>query len=218
MSDAFADKELQQSVLDELDFEPSIDSSRIGVAASDGVVTLDGHVASYAQKMAAERAAWRVKGVKAVVQNIDVHWDRDGPTDEEIAKRAIGVLRWDSTVPDGVHVRVSDGWITLDGEVDWQYQRANAERGLRFLKGIRGIRNQIRLRAQAPEAVVQQHIRDALRRSAEVEAGAIRIDIADGGTVTLDGKVDNWAERAAVEKAVWSTPGVKRVVDRLEIA
>lgn len=213
----FNDRELQQSVLDELDFEPSIDCNDIGVAATDGVVTLSGHVPAYGQKIAAERAAWRVKGVKAVVQKIDVHYPSDAPTDEEIAKRALGVLRWDSTVPDTVHVKVADGWITLEGEVDWQYQRYNAERGLRFLKGVRGIHNLVALRPKATPEVVTQRIVDALKRSAEVEARGIKVVVKDGGAITLEGRVDNWAERAAVEHAVWSAPGVKSVVDRLVI-
>ena len=212
------DRALQERVQAELDFEPSIDSSHIGVTAIEGVVTLSGHVPTYAQKTAAERAAWRVKGVKAVVQKVDVHYPSDAPTDEEIAKRALGVLRWDSTVPDSVHVKVADGWITLEGEVDWQYERNNAERGLRSLKGIRGINNLISLRAKATPAVVQQRIVEALRRNAEVEAHAIRVDVRDGGTITLEGRVDNWAERVAVEHAAWSAPGVKKVVDRLVIA
>ena len=218
MTASYDDKALQQSVLDELDFEPSIDCSHIGVTAIDGVVTLTGHVPEYAQKAAAERAAWRVKGVKAVVQKVDVHYPSDPPTDEEIAKRALGLLRWDSTVPDSVHVKVADGWITLEGVVDWQFQRNNAERGLKFLKGIRGIRNLITLRPEITPTFVREKIVEALRRSALVEAQAIRIDVRDGGTITLEGHVDNWAERAAVEHAVWSAPGVRNVVDRLQVA
>lgn len=217
MSARTDDRRLQQSVQDELEFEPSIDCSHIGVTAEDGVVTLSGHVPSYAQKTAAERAAWRVKGVKAVVQEIDVHYPNDPPTDEEIAKRALGVLRWNSTVPDTVHVKVSDGWVTLEGEVDWQYQRAAAERGLHALAGVRGITNLVALRPKATPGVVRERIVEALKRSAEVEANAIRVDVREGGTITLEGTVDNWAERAAVEHAVWSTPGVKAVVDRLAI-
>ena len=218
MSASFDDKDLQQSVLDELDFEPSIDCSHIGVTATDGIVTLTGHVPTYAQKTAAERAVWRVRGVRAVVQKVDVHYRSDAPTDEEIAKRALVVLRWDSTVPDSVHVKVADGWVTLEGEVDWQYQRTNAERGLRRLEGIRGIHNVITLRPRVTPAQVRERIVGALRRSAEVEANGIRVDVRDGGTITLEGRVDNWAERAAVEQAVWSAPGVKSVVDRLVIA
>lgn len=210
------DKHLRQAVIDELDFEPSIDSADIGALSEDGVITLVGHVPTYYQKLAAERAAWRVKGVKAVVQKIEVRYAAD-TSDEEIAKRALGVLKWNSTVPPDIHLTVSKGWVTLDGQVDWQYQRNNAESVLRPLRGVTGITNNIRIKAMAQVPVVRQRIEDALKRSAEVEARQIRVSVSNGDTVMLDGKVDTWSERMAVERAVWSTPGVKEVVDRLVI-
>jgi osmotically-inducible protein OsmY len=212
------DKQLRQDVIDELEFEPSLDASDIGVLAEDGVVTLNGHVPVYAQKVAAERAAWRVRGVKAVVQDIEVRHDGASTSDDQIAKRAVDVLRWDGTVPEQVRVTVDNGWITLAGEVEWQFQRANAEKDLRGLTGVLGITNNITLRPAAQVSVVRSRIEDALRRSAEVEAGQIQIDIRDGGTVTLRGFVDNWSERRAVERAVWSVPGVKALNDNLTIA
>lgn len=211
------DRQLQKCLLDELDFEPRVDSSHIGVTVTDGIVTLSGHVPSFSQKTAAERAAWRVRGVKAVVQNIDVHHASDALADEEIAKRALGVLRWDTTVPDSVHLQVDNGWITLAGEVDWQYQLEGAERRLRSLKGVTGISNLIALRSRPTPSTVRECILAALKRNAEVEAGRIAIDVADGGAVTLEGTVSNWAERIAVKRAAWSSAGVKSVVDRLEI-
>lgn len=214
----FDDKDLQQSVLEELDYEPSINSAHIGVGVDQGVVTLSGHVDTYAQKIDAERAAWRVKGVKAVVQKLDVHYIGDAPTDEEIAQHAATQLKWDTAVPDGIHVKVVNGWITLEGEVNWQHQRAGAERSLRYLRGLRGINNLIKLKPSAQPASIKPLIVDALRRNAEIEANQIRVDVRDGSTVTLEGRVDNWAERAAVERAVWAAPGVRTVVDRLAIS
>lgn len=212
------DKQLRQSVMDELEFEPSIDASDIGVLAENGVVTLNGHVPLYAHKVAAERAAWRVRGVKAVVQDIQVRYNGMAPNDEQIAQRAVDLLRWDGTIPDQVHVSVSDGWITLSGEVDWQYQRRNAELDLRSMTGVLGISNNITLKPVAKVAAVKDRIEDALKRSAELEARQIRVDISENGAVTLSGFVDNWSERKAVERAAWSAPGVKSVRDQLSIA
>ncbi|WFC41551.1 BON domain-containing protein [Pseudoxanthomonas sp. SE1] len=210
------DKQLRQAVIDELDFEPSLDSADVGVLAEDGVITLTGHVPTYYQKLSAERAAWRVKGVKAIAQNIEVRFASD-TSDEEIAKRALGVLKWSSTVPSDIHLTVNKGWITLEGKVDWQYQRTGAESALRSLRGVTGISNNIVIKPTVQVPVVQQRIEDALRRSADVEAKQIRIAVKNGDTVTLDGKVDTWSERVAVERAVWSTPGVKDVIDHLVI-
>jgi osmotically-inducible protein OsmY len=146
-----------------------------------------------------------------------VRYAGEPTSDEEIAKRALGVLRWDSTVPDSVHLTVSKGWLTLTGEVTWQYQRNNAENALRHLGGIAGISNNITIKPRPQVGVIKQRIEEALRRSAEVEARQIRVDIKDSGTVMLDGKVDTWSERSAVERAAWSVPGVHSVVDRLDV-
>lgn len=210
------DKQLRKAVMDELDFEPSIDSADIGVLAEDGVVSLTGHASTYYQKIAAERAAWRVKGVRAVVQNIEVHYAGE-TTDEEIAKRALNLLKWDSTVPRDIHVTVNKGWITLGGDVQWQFQRANAEKDLAHLSGVTGISNNIFIKPAAQASVVQQHIEDALKRNAIVEAKEIRVEVRSGDTVTLEGKVDNWNERKAVERAAWAAPGVRSVIDNLSI-
>ena len=210
------DKQLRKAVIDELDFEPSIDSAEIGALAEAGVVTLTGHVPTYYQKMAAERAAWRVKGVKAVVQNIEVRYSSD-TSDEHIAKRAIDLLKWDSTVPTDLHVTVNKGWITLGGAVQWQFQRENAEKDLAHLRGVTGISNNITIKPTAQVSVVQQRIEDALERNAQVEAKQIRVEVRSGDTVTVSGKVDNWSERMAVERAIWAAPGVRNVIDNLSI-
>lgn len=214
------DKELRQLVVDELEFEPSIDAANIGVAAKQRVVTLTGHVTDYPQKLAAERAAWRVKGVKGIAQEIEVRLPGHVRcNDDEIAQRALNVLAWTSLVPDNaVRVKVADGWITLTGQVDWNFQRDAAEREVRKLSGVNGVINSIELKPSAKAADVKQKIADALQRHAEVEAKRIRVEIRDSGTVMLEGEVDNWDERRAVERAVWSAPGVRAIDDRLRIA
>src|SRR5690606_27381698 len=211
------DKQIRQDVIDELEFEPSIDAANIGVLAKDGIVTLTGHVPLYAQKLTAERAAWRVRGVKAVVQDIEVRYNGDPASDEQIAKRALDILRWDGTVPRQVHVTMNRGWLTLSGEVDWQFQRHNAEKDLRGLTGVVDITNDIARKPPAQGNVVKDKILEACKRNAEIEARQIDIAIRDGGTVVATGEVDNWMERQAVARAVWATPGVKAFQDRLTI-
>jgi osmotically-inducible protein OsmY len=213
------DKLLQQDVIDELDFEPSIDSANIGVAAEKGVITLSGHVSNYAQKVAAERAVWRVKGVKAIAQEIHVRFDNDKKSnDDEIAQRALDILAWSSPLPrDAVHVKVQGGWVTLTGEVSWNYQREAAEASIRRLSGVFGVTNTIALTPAAQPADIEERIRNALKRQAEVEASRIRVSVLDGGRVSIEGDVDNWEERRAVERAAWSAPGVRMVEDHLRI-
>lgn len=167
-----SDKQLRQDVIDELDFEPSIDAADIGVTCENGVITLSGHVPSYTQKVAAERAAWRVKGVKAIAQEIQVRFAAAKKTnDDEIAQRALNILAWSSPSPhDAVHVKVQDGWVTLTGEVRWNYQREAAEASVRRLSGVLGVTNAIALTPAAIPADVEERIRNALRRQAEIEA------------------------------------------------
>lgn len=211
------DKELRQMVADELEYEPSIDAADIGVTAENGVVTLSGHVTDCAQKMAAERAAWRVKGVKGIAQEMEVRLPGDKKrNDDEIAQRALNILAWNTLIPrDCVRIRVSDGWITLSGSVNWNYQRRAAEYEVRKLSGVRGVTNSITLTSVVQAGDVKRRIQDALKRHAEVEADAVRVDVRDDGTVRIEGRVDNWSEMQAVEHAVWSAPGVQHVDDRL---
>lgn len=213
------DKILQQLVIDELDFDPSIDAAAIGVAVGNGVVTLSGHVTDYAQKVAAERAAWRVKGVKAIAQEIEVRMpSARKQNDDEIAQRAVSILAWNTLVPnERIRVKVADGWVTLSGQVDWNYQRVAAEKEVRKLGGVVGVFNEIQLSTTAQPGDVKRRILDALNRRAEVEAEAIRVDVRADGEVRLEGRVDNWRERQAVEQAAWSAPGVRIVDDRLTI-
>jgi osmotically-inducible protein OsmY len=212
------DIQLRQDILDELEFEPSIDAANIGVAVDDGVVTLTGHVSSYAQKLSAEAAVRRVRGVRAIAQEIEVRYASDPKTsDDQIAKRALDILRWDTTVPDEkITLTVHKGGVTLTGEVPWQYQRQAAEGAVRRLSGVTAVANNISIRPAVQAADVKRKIEDALKRYAEVEARAIRVNVLND-KVTLDGKVDNWDEREAVENAVWSAPGVRFVEDHLVI-
>jgi osmotically-inducible protein OsmY len=218
METEMKDTELRQDVIDELEFEPSIDAANIGVAVDGGVVTLTGHVSNYAEKLAAEAAARRVKGVRAIAQEIEVRYPGTARTsDDELAKRALNALRWDVTVPDEtIKLTVSKGLVTLTGEVSWYYQKSAAESAVRKLAGVIGVLNDITIKPRAQASDVKRKIEDALKRHAEVEAKAIRVNVL-GDKVMLEGKVDNWDERAAVENAAWSAPGVRLVEDHLRV-
>jgi osmotically-inducible protein OsmY len=213
------DKTLRQDIIDELDFDPSVhSSSSIGVAVENGVVTLTGHVASYAEKLAAERAARRVAGVRAVAEEIEVRYPSEKKTaDDQIAERALKVIAWDARVPeDTISVRVEKGWVTLEGSVPWYYQKSACEDAVRKLTGVAGVSNFIKVKPRVGAADVKDKIIAALKRNAEVEADAIRITVKDG-TVTIEGRVKAWYERDLVEQAAWSAPGVASVIDRVRI-
>jgi osmotically-inducible protein OsmY len=212
------DKEIRQNIIDELDFEPIVDAANIGVAVNNGVATLSGHVPSYLQKVAAERAVWRVKGVTGLAQEITVRLTPDGKwSDEEIAERALRLLSWSTLIPkDAVRVKVTDGWITLSGQVDWNFQRQAAESEVHKLSGVTGITNDIKLVPEVEASDIRSRITDALKRHAEVEAARIHIEV-HGDKVAISGEVDDWSERQAVKRAVWSTSGVRSVEDNLRI-
>jgi len=180
---------------------------------------LTGHVPSYAEKLAAEHVVRRVKGVRAIAQEIEVRYPNDKKTaDDEIAKRALSILRWHVMIPqDAVKVTVQKGWITLTGELSWQYQRRDAEDAVRKLSGVIGVTNSISLKPTVSVSDIKRRIEGALARHAHIEADAIRVNVRDGNKVCLEGKVDSWDEREAVEKAAWSVPGVQSVDDRLTI-
>ena len=212
------DRTLKLAVEDELTWEPSIDAEHIGVTAEDGVVTLTGHVGSYTEKIIAERAAKRVKGVRAIAQEIEIRFPNDKKTsDDQIAKRALDIIAWDSTIPkDKVQVKVQDGFVTLTGQVDWHFQRNDAEYAVRKLEGIKGLSNEIRVKPSVQASDVKQRIESALRRNAEWEAGSIKVSVLDG-RVTLDGKVKALYERDLAERTAWSAPGVISVEDHISI-
>jgi hyperosmotically inducible protein len=214
-----SDKALRQDVIDEFEFDPSFDGAHVGVAVDNKVVTLTGHVESYAQKLAAVAAVRRVKGVHAVADEIEVRYPFQSKiADDQIARRAIDILKWDSTVsPYEIDVLVEAGWITLSGTVNWQFEKQAAENCVRKLSGIVGVTNKIALRARVTAADVKAKIEAALKRQAEIEAGAIRVSVSGGDHVVLEGKVDNWSERRAAEDAAWSAVGVMSVDDLITV-
>ena len=213
------DLSLRNTILDELDFQPDIDAAHIGVSVDNGVVTLSGYVKSYAQKISAERAVKTVKGVRAVAEELQVRLNKDaGTEDDAIAKRALNIISWRSDTPEGdIKVIVQKGWVILEGQVDWQYQKETAESAVRKLSGVVGIDNRLTLRTRVKVTDIQQSIEEALKRNAEVDAKGIQIKVV-GGVVKLEGKVDFWRERQIAERAAWSVPGVSKVEDYLLIA
>lgn len=212
------DMQLKKDVTAELEWDPSINATHVGVAVKDGVVTLTGHLDTYAEKHAIERAVARVQGVRAIAVEVDVKLEPGHRrSDSEIAAAAESALQWHSLVPEGrIRVKVEKGWITLSGDVDWDYQRLNAETTVRSLTGVVGVSNTIHLKAVASPVNVAARIQEALKRHAEREARHIVITV-DGGVVTLSGQVDSWAEREAVFGAAWAVPGVSSVVNELTI-
>jgi osmotically-inducible protein OsmY len=214
------DTELQRDVLKELKDEPSVDASHIGVTAQDGVVTLSGEVASYVEKVAAEAAAKRVYGVHGVAEEIKVRL-RNGSqrTDADIARVALEALRWNALLPDdSVKVTVDGGWITLEGKVDWEYQRSAAAAAVRYLTGVTGVTNIITLkpRKKVSPSEVKRRIFEAFRRSAQLEARRIGID-THGGKVILHGNVHDWSEAQAAQRAAYAVPGVIEVESHLSV-
>ena len=212
-----SDKSLRDDILAELDWQPGVDSTDIGVLVDDGVVTLTGHVPSYAQRLLAELTARRVRGVRAVVEQIEVR-PREAESDEDLAHRVLAILEWDVRLPhEDIQVRVSHGVVTLGGRVEWDYQRRAAADAVHRLQGVRNVVNQIELRSAVPPMDVQQRIEAALDRYADIEARNVKVEVS-GRKVVLKGVVRAPAERAIVERAAWSAPGVQSVEDQLEVA
>lgn len=213
------DTQLHRDVLDQLHWEPSVREAEIGTSVKDGVVALTGFVDSFAEKWAAVRAVEQVKGVRAVVDELAVNLpSAHVRTDTDIAHAAVSALAWDIEVPaEQVKTTIRDGWITLEGDVEWQFQRHAAGRAVRNLTGVRGVSNLISVKPKriSPYDVTQK-IKETLRRSAEVEASHISVE-AENGTVTLNGTVRSYAERRDAERAAWSAPGVVKVNDHLAV-
>jgi osmotically-inducible protein OsmY len=212
------DRELQQHVQNALAWDPSVTSTDVGVTTDNGVVTLRGDVSSYTEKQAAERIALHVFGVKAVANDLAVRLpDAYERTDSELAQACVSALKMSTVVPrGGVSVAVSDGWVTLTGTVEWQFQKEAAARAVRDLAGVRGVANSVVLRPQVRVGDIQNKIEAALRRSAEIDARRINVSVQDH-KVTLTGNVHSWIERQAAERAVWSAPGVSQVDDRITV-
>jgi len=213
------DRDLRRDVLDELDWDPEVDATKVGVTAADGVVTLTGIVRSFTDRWMAEKVAKRVAGVQGVANELHVAlMDEDRRDDTDIAISALNALDWNSRVPkDHVKVAVREGWIQVEGEVEWEFQRRAAEDAVRWLRGVRGVTNAVVVNPHVNASDVKQKIETAIRRHAELDANAIYVETADT-TVTLTGKVRSFAEREDAVHAAWSAPGVTRVIDHIAIA
>ena len=213
-----ADRDLKQDVITELRWEPSVNETHIGVSVKDGVVTLSGHVPSYGEKYGAEKAAKRVAGVAAVANELDVRLPSDtSMTDEDVANRCLAALRAHSEVPaDKIKVVVTNGWVTLEGMVDWEYQRKAAEGATRYLLGVRGITSSIALNHRASASDIKDKIEAAFKRSADIDSNRIHVETR-AGTVILRGEVHSWNERNEAQRAAWAAPGVLEVKNELVV-
>jgi osmotically-inducible protein OsmY len=213
------DAELKKDVVAELSWDPAVVSTAIGVAVDDGVVTVSGHLDTYAQKFAVERALRRVHGVQAIALELDVKLSpQHKRSDTEIAAAAEHALKWSSLLPaEKIRVTVENGHVTLQGEVDWEYERQSIEKAIRPLIGVVEISNQITLKPRPIPADISDRIANALQRQAMHDAKRVQIDV-DGSTVTLQGQVHSWRERNAIQSAVWSAPGVRSVDNELRVA
>ena len=211
--------ELQRDVLEEMKWDARVQPNEIGVVVKDGIVTLTGWVDSFTKKWAAEEAAVRVRGVKAVANDIEVRLPTSAErTDADIAAAALHALEWDAFIPtDKVKVTVSNGWVTLDGEVEWLFERDDAERVVRRLTGVRGVTNLIKVKSRPLPSELKQKIEDALVRSAETDAERITVEV-QGSKVILKGTVRAWAEKQEAERVAWSAPGVTSVDNRITIS
>ena len=212
------DSQLQQDVMAELAWEPAVHAAQIGVQVRNGVVTLTGEVSSYIEKLMAERAAQRVGGVRALAVEMTVKLSEFGRrTDADIAASARNILGWTSSLPAGaVKVQVQGGWLTLSGDVAWQYQRRDAADCVRCLSGVTGVSNQIAIRPSLSATVVKADIEAALKRRAVTDATTIDVAV-DGANVTLTGTVHSWAERDLARRSAWSSAGVLNVVDEMDL-
>jgi len=213
------DQQLQQSVIDELTWDPSVHASQIGVIVKDGVVTLDGEVSSYGEKWGAERAAQRVSGVQALAVGLQVKLSALGQrSGSDIVRSAQTALHWCSTCPsDSIQLMVENGWITLTGTVEWHFQKQAAVDALRYLIGVTGVSDQIAISPKTQSNAVKSDIEAALKRRATSEAQEIHVDV-HGADVTLSGTVHSWAERELARHSAWGTKGVRQVVDNMAMA
>lgn len=211
------DHEIQTDVMEELRWEPALNATEIGVAVHNGIVTLSGNVNFYSEKLAAEKAAKRVKGVKAVAEDIEVKAADGKLSDTQIAESIVRAYQSSTIIPEEkINIKVDKGWVTLEGEVDWIYQKEAAAQALTYLGGVKGVSNWISVNPGINSMIVKENIRKALERSANLEASKIIIDTS-GSKVILRGSARSWSERKEVERAAASAPGVTEVDDQLII-
>lgn len=212
------DSFLKESVEDELRWDLRVDEAHIGVSAHDGSVTLSGRVTTYPAKMAAIEAAKRVRGVRAVADDVEVHLpSQHRREDSDVAERIAHVLEWNVSIPHtNIQAKVSSGYVTLTGEVDWEHQRRHVEQQVRHVGGVIGVVNSITIKPRTTPADVKEKIEKALHRHADLEASAVKVTVS-GNKVTLDGKVKAYYERDLIERAAWGAPGVREVVDHIYV-
>jgi osmotically-inducible protein OsmY len=212
------DSQLQSDVIAELSWEPSIHSEEIGVEVKGGVVTLAGHVGTYSEKLEAERAAMRVVGVKALAVEIDVRLEGiSARTDTDIARTVENVLQWTTYLTkDSVKIKVEGGWVTLSGEVNWEYQRKAAVDAIRYLMGVKGVTNLIAIKPTVSAPLVKADIEAALKRRAQKDSNGISVSV-DGNDVILSGSVHSWSDRDLATHTAWGTPGVRSVTNNTTV-
>lgn len=212
------DRQLRQDILDELDFEPFVCSADLGIVVIEGIATLTGQLPSLSDKTMVIDIVESIRGVRAVTDKIEVRrMGSDAPADETIARRVTDILTWNGSIPaDRIQVTVEGGWVTLRGEVEWRYQSFEADRATRCLIGVTGIDNLLEVVPTVPPSDICDRILQALRRNAEIDTSGVRI-AADGNLVTLEGEVRHLAERRSIEWAAWASPGVAKVVNRLDV-
>ena len=214
-----SDNEIERDVRDELKWDPDLDAEDIAVSVKNGVVTLAGFTKSYTDRLEAEIAAKRVAGVRAVANDIEVRLPAiDQRPDPDIARDAVAALKAELPIShDRIKVVLKDGWVTLEGGVEWQYQKTTAENAMRKVKGVKGVTNVVTVKPKVEPSELQRKIIDAFKRNAEVDANRITVE-ANGSEVILKGTVRSWIEREEAERVAWSAPGVTRVEDRIVVS
>lgn len=212
------DARLKNDVIEELQWEPSINSAKIGVAVSNGIVTLSGTVGSYYEKHTAEKVAKSIKGVRAVIEDIEVNLANSlKKSDLDIAEAALNNLEWDITVPhEKIMLKVEDGWITLEGEVNWHYQREAAKNAVKNLTGVKGVTNLVTVKTLVLSRDIKEKIKKSFERNAILDAGKVEV-LVNGNKVTLKGTVQSLAEKKQAESSAWAAPGVFKVENKIEV-